>query len=87
MRARMSDERLAVVERLQPWAEARGHTSAELAIAYLLAYPQVSSVIVGARTIAQVEANLKAADWSLSAAERDEVQALAQPSREATSRS
>ena len=75
---RLTDSRLAAVERLRPWAEARGHTTAELAIAWLLSYPEVSSVIVGARSAAQVEANVRAGDWSLSPSERDEALALAQ---------
>jgi aryl-alcohol dehydrogenase-like predicted oxidoreductase len=75
---RLTADRLAAVERLRPWAEARGRTTAELAIAWLLAYPQVSTVIVGARTSDQVVENLRAADWSLTPAERDEVLALAQ---------
>jgi aryl-alcohol dehydrogenase-like predicted oxidoreductase len=37
----------------------------------------VSTVIVGARSADQLADNLKAAEWSLSAAERDEVAALA----------
>jgi aryl-alcohol dehydrogenase-like predicted oxidoreductase len=75
--ARLTDENLNAVERLRPWAEARGHTMAELAIAWLLAHREVSSVIVGARTASQVEANIKAAAWSLTAAERDAVTSLA----------
>jgi aryl-alcohol dehydrogenase-like predicted oxidoreductase len=77
IRQRLTDAKLEVVERLRPWAEARGHTVAELAVAWLLAHPEVSTVIVGARNAAQVEENLKAADWALSPAERDEVAALA----------
>jgi len=36
---------------------------------WLLAKPAVTSVIIGARIIAQLEDNLKAAKWSLSAEE------------------
>ena len=74
---RLTDKNLDAVERLRPWAEAHGHTMAELAIAWLLAHPEVSTVIVGARTASQVEANLKAAAWSLTADERDAVTSLA----------
>ena len=77
VRARLTDDRLAAVERLRPWAEARGYTPGELAVAWLLAHPEVSTVIVGARTVEQVEQNARMAEWSLSAAERDEVAALA----------
>jgi aryl-alcohol dehydrogenase-like predicted oxidoreductase len=78
VRYRLTDAKLSAVERLRPWAEARGHTTAELAIAFLLAQPEVSTVIVGARTVAQLEANVQAADWVLTPAERDEVAALVQ---------
>lgn len=78
VRERLTDAKLAAVEQLRPWAEARGHTTGELAIAWLLAHPEVSTVIVGARSAAQVEANVRAAEWQLSAAERDEVTVLAQ---------
>jgi aryl-alcohol dehydrogenase-like predicted oxidoreductase len=80
VRERLTDARLAAVERLRPWAEARGHTTAELAIAWLLSYPDVASVLVGARSADQVEANVRAGDWSLSPAERDEALALARAS-------
>jgi aryl-alcohol dehydrogenase-like predicted oxidoreductase len=73
---RATPENLAKVDRLTGWAEARGHTVGELAIAYLLAYPQVGSVIVGARKTGQLTENLKAADWKLTPKERDEVAAL-----------
>lgn len=78
VRERLTDAKLAAVEQLRPWAEARGHTTGELAIAWLLAHPEVSTVIVGARSAEQVEQNVRAAEWRLSAAERDEVTALAQ---------
>jgi aryl-alcohol dehydrogenase-like predicted oxidoreductase len=77
VRARLTDGNLAVVERLRSWAEARGHTVAELAIAWLLAHPEVSTVIAGARSASQVEANVKAGAWTLTAGERDEIASLA----------
>ena len=78
VRRALTDARLAAVERLQPWAAERGHTTAELGVAWLLAHPEVASVIVGARTVAQVEENVRAVQWSLTQAERDEARALAQ---------
>jgi aryl-alcohol dehydrogenase-like predicted oxidoreductase len=76
MRSRLTDDRLAAVERLRPWAEARGHTIGELAIAWLLAHAEVSTVIVGARDAQQIDQNLRAVSWRLTAEERDEVAAL-----------
>ena len=59
-----------------PWAERRGHTLPELAIAWLIAQPEVGTVIVGARHAQQVVENLKSADWIITPEERDEVAAL-----------
>ena len=73
---RATKENLAHVDRLQDWAKQRGHTVAELAIAYLLAHEAVGSVIVGARRQEQIGQNLKAANWKLTPEERDEVAAL-----------
>lgn len=75
-RRMLNDRMLDAVDRLRPWAEARGHTTGELAIAWLAAHPVVSSVIVGARRPEQVRENVRAADWALTAEERDEVYRL-----------
>jgi aryl-alcohol dehydrogenase-like predicted oxidoreductase len=76
IRARMTDEKLSRVERVRAWAEERGHTPAEAAIAWLLAHPVVSSVIAGARTPEQTTANIKAAEWVMTDEERDELTEL-----------
>lgn len=62
---RLHPEVLRSVERLDEWAQAHGHTSTELALAWLLAQPAVSTVIPSARHPEQVEANVRAADWHL----------------------
>ncbi|HWQ13861.1 MAG TPA: aldo/keto reductase [Roseiflexaceae bacterium] len=72
----LTDANFERVERLGAWAEAHGHTMGELAHAWLLAQPQVSSVISGATSLAQVQANAKAADWRLAPEELAEVNAL-----------
>ena len=61
-----------MLEKLEAFAAARSHPLVELAFAWLLAHPQVSSVIAGATTRAD-RANAKAADWHLSAAEMQEI--------------
>ena len=61
---------------LESWSAARSHTLAGLAHAWLLAHPEVSSVISGATSAAQLQANARSADWSLTAAELAEVNAL-----------
>jgi aryl-alcohol dehydrogenase-like predicted oxidoreductase len=79
IRSRLTDDKLARTERVRAWAEARGHTVAEAAIAWLLAHPVVPSVIAGARRPEQIESNIAAAAWKMTPAERDELTALAQP--------
>ncbi len=75
-REQLSDDRLATVEKLIAFAEARGHTILDLAFSWLLAHPEVSSVIAGATRPEQIHANVAAADWSLTAADLQEIDAL-----------
>ncbi len=73
----LSERNLARVEALTAWAEARGHTILELAFAWLLGHPAVSSVIAGATSPEQVAANAAAGVWRLTPAEVAEATALA----------
>jgi aryl-alcohol dehydrogenase-like predicted oxidoreductase len=57
------------LDRFQRFAAERGRDVAELAVAWLLARPEVCSVITGATSPEQVEANVKAAEWKLALAE------------------
>ena len=72
----MTDSNYAKVEKLTAWAEQRDHNMVELAHAWLLGQPSVSSVISGATKLSQVESNAKAADWSLTSDELKEVNAV-----------
>ena len=76
IRARLTEDKLARAAKVTAWAEERGHTPAEAAIAWLLAHPVVSSVIAGARSADQLTENIKAAEWKLTPEERDELTAL-----------
>jgi aryl-alcohol dehydrogenase-like predicted oxidoreductase len=58
-----------VLEAVQDIAEGRGVSMAQIALAWLVARPAVTSVILGARTIEQLRDNLGAADLTLDAAE------------------
>jgi aryl-alcohol dehydrogenase-like predicted oxidoreductase len=62
-----------IVEKLQAFAQARGHTMLELAFSWLASRPQVSSVIAGATRVEQIEQNVKAIDWALSAEDLAEI--------------
>lgn len=69
----------AIVESLQAFAEQHDRTMAELAVAWLLTRPQVSSVICGATSTTQVENNLKAANWELGPTDVEKIEALLSP--------
>jgi aryl-alcohol dehydrogenase-like predicted oxidoreductase len=75
----LTDERLAAVETLIAFAEARGHTVLELAISWLLAQPRVASVIAGATRPEQVRTNVAAAGWALTADDLAGVEAPERP--------
>jgi len=62
---------LGVVERLRrEVAEPRGVPLSQIALAWVLSHPAVSTALVGARSPAEVDANDAGADLDLSAAER-----------------
>jgi aryl-alcohol dehydrogenase-like predicted oxidoreductase len=65
-----------IVEKLQAFAQAHGHSMLELAFSWLAARPQVSSVIAGATRVEQVEQNVKAIGWKLSAEEMAEIDGI-----------
>ncbi len=75
----MQDTYYDTVERLQSWVEARGHGLNELAQAWLLAQPQVCSVITGATRLEHMLDNAKAVEWTLTAEEVAEVNAILEP--------
>ncbi len=72
-------DRLLVVEGLAAFAEKRGHSVLELALSWLTSHAEVASVIAGATTRAQVEANAAAGDWVLDEDELRSVDELAPP--------
>jgi aryl-alcohol dehydrogenase-like predicted oxidoreductase len=67
------------IDRLTSWAAEHGRGLNELAQAWLLAQPQVCSVISGATKLEHVLNNAKAATWRLTAEEEQEVRALLTP--------
>ena len=75
-RGTLTSENFDILEGLEAFASERGHTILELAFAWLLASPMVSSVIAGATRVEQVEANAASVSWSLTAKEVEEVNAI-----------
>ncbi len=55
--------------KLEAFAKTRGHKVSELAIAWLLSHPWLSTVIAGATKPEQLDANVAGANWKLSAEE------------------
>ena len=62
----MKDESMDVAERVQAIAERAGHTPTDVVIAWALAKPAISSVIIGTSRPEQVKANNSAVDVKLS---------------------
>ncbi|MBI4317074.1 MAG: aldo/keto reductase [Chloroflexi bacterium] len=72
----LSEANWSQLDRLESFAAQRGHTVSELAIAWLLSKPFVSTVIVGATKTEQVSANVGAGEWRLSPEEMAQLDAI-----------
>ena len=57
----LTDETLAKVRQLNALAAKRGQTLAQMAIAWVLRDPRVTSALIGASSVAQLEENVAAA--------------------------
>jgi aryl-alcohol dehydrogenase-like predicted oxidoreductase len=76
VQAYMTDANFDRVKQLTAWAEAREHSMAELAQAWLMAQPQVCSVISGLTKLSHLQSNVRSVEWQLSAAELKEIRAI-----------
>ncbi len=63
----MSERNWRILGRLEEFCAARGRSVIELAMSWLAQRPFVTTVIAGATKAAQVEGNLRALSWTLSA--------------------
>jgi len=68
-----------VIDAVQKVAEDRGVSMAEVALAWVTDRPAVSSTILGARTMGQLETNLRAAQLHLTEAETTALDAASDP--------
>jgi aryl-alcohol dehydrogenase-like predicted oxidoreductase len=67
---------VALAHRLSAWARQRGHTLTQLAVAWTLRHPAVTTTIVGAKRPEQVAAVAGAERWHLEEAEIAEIDAI-----------
>ncbi|QNI08699.1 aldo/keto reductase [Mycobacterium kubicae] len=75
----LTEDTYAVIDELEVIAEAHQSTVASVALAWVLAKPAVSSVIIGARRLAQLDDNIQGADVELTSDELDRLDALTEP--------
>jgi len=75
----LRDESFEVAQKLKPLAEAHGKTLTQFALAWVLANPIITSVIVGPRTMEQLEDNLGCLDCVLSQADEEAIDQLVPP--------
>jgi len=68
-----------IVDVLVDIADSRGVSAAQIALAWLISRPLVSSVIIGARTEDQLKDNLQAADVVLNSQEIDRLSEVSRP--------
>jgi aryl-alcohol dehydrogenase-like predicted oxidoreductase len=73
----LTEHNWATAEKLGDFAAARGHTLLELAFSWLLAQSPVASVIAGATKPEQLEQNVLAGRWQLTAEELAEIDRIA----------
>ena len=69
----LNERNLKILNELEQFCKARGRTLLELAVSWLVSKQVVASVISGATKPEQVEQNVNAAEWKLSAEEFTEV--------------
>jgi aryl-alcohol dehydrogenase-like predicted oxidoreductase len=68
--------RTAQATRLNAWAQERGHSVLELAIAWVVSHPAVTVCLCGAKSPEQVDDHVRAADWQLTDEERRDVERI-----------
>ena len=77
--AYLNEKTYTIVDELNIIAKAHDSTIARVALAWVQAQPGVTSTIIGARRLAQLEDNLKALEVKLSAEELGRLDALTKP--------
>jgi aryl-alcohol dehydrogenase-like predicted oxidoreductase len=74
-----NQRKLEAVEQLQQVADDAGRSMIEMAIAFVVNHPGVTSAIIGPRTMEQLDSQLPATDVNLDAATLDRIDAIVAP--------
>jgi aryl-alcohol dehydrogenase-like predicted oxidoreductase len=72
----LTEQNFETLAKLEGFVESRGHSILELAVGWLASQRHVASVISGATKPEQVEQNVRAVEWRLTAEELAEVDAI-----------
>ena len=72
----INEKNFEIIEKLEAFSTERRHTLLELAFSWLASQPGISSVIAGATKPEQVEQNVTAADWEMTAAELADIRQI-----------
>ncbi len=72
----LTEKNWEIVEKLEAFCQARGHTILELAFGWLAANPVTSSIIAGATKPEQLEQNVAAVNWKLNPSELGEIKQI-----------
>ena len=78
-RRRWNERIFDALEALEPLAQARGVTMSQLALAWVMQQPGITSPIIGPRTMEQLEDNLKAFDVTISDEDREVIDGVVPP--------
>ena len=81
LQKRMQEQIFDVTEGLQPLIEAKGCSLSQLALAWCVYQPGITSPIIGPRTMEQLEDNLAAGDVTLTEEDTATIDALIPPGR------
>jgi aryl-alcohol dehydrogenase-like predicted oxidoreductase len=79
--SRLDDRLFEIVDVLERVANRRDLSVSAVALAWLRSRPEVTSIIIGARTASQLDANLDACDASLAPDDLSELDAISEPPR------
>ena len=79
LQTELREESYAVAQKLKPLADAHGKTLTQFSLAWVLANPTITSLIIGPRTMEQLEDNLGCLDCTLTAADETAIDQLVPP--------